>query len=233
MFGRVEIKNKEALSRVSFWDDLEERELDLKEVEERARAREEFKNWAVLEEIYWRQKSRELWLKGDKNTGFFHRMANSHRRRNFLLNICIKRLEKEVEIKEGLIKAFQNLLSSSRGWCPPLLGLNYNEIGSEATAKLEEGFIEEEIWTTIQGLKGDKAFELDGFPLAFWSFSWEFVKEEVLGFLKEFYEHSRFVKSLNVTFLVLIPKKTNVEDLKDLRPISLVGSLQDSNKSVG
>ena len=91
----------------------------------------------------------------------------------------------------------------------------------------------EEIWATIQGLKGDKALGLDGFLLAFWSFSWEFVKEEVLDFFKEFYEHSRFVKSLNATFLVLIPKKTNVEDLKDLRPISLVESLQDSNKSVG
>ena len=51
------------------------------------------------------------------------------------------------------------------------------------------------------------------------------MKEEVLGFFKEFHEHSRFVKSLNATFLVLIPKKQNVENLKDLRPISLVGGL--------
>ena len=33
------------------------------------------------------------------------------------------------------------------------------------------------------------------------------------------------MKSLNATFLVLIPKGRTVEDLKDLRPISLVGSL--------
>ncbi|RVW28776.1 Transposon TX1 uncharacterized 149 kDa protein [Vitis vinifera] len=36
---------------------------------------------------------------------------------------------------------------------------------------------------------------------------------------------SRFVKSLNATFLVLVPKKGGAEDLKDFRPISLVGSL--------
>ena len=51
------------------------------------------------------------------------------------------------------------------------------------------------------------------------------MKDEVLGFFKEFYEHNRFIKSLNATFLVLIPKKCNVEDFKDLRPISLVGGL--------
>ena len=46
-----------------------------------------------------------------------------------------------------------------------------------------------------------------------------------MGFFKEFHEQSRFVKSLNATFLVLIPKKQNVEHLKDLRPISLMGGL--------
>ena len=42
---------------------------------------------------------------------------------------------------------------------------------------------------------------------------------------KEFHEHNSFVKSLNNTFLVLIPKKSGVEDLGDFRPISLLGGL--------
>ena len=46
-----------------------------------------------------------------------------------------------------------------------------------------------------------------------------------MGFFREFFEHNQFVKSLNTTFLVLVPKGSTVEDLKDLRPISLVGSL--------
>ena len=42
---------------------------------------------------------------------------------------------------------------------------------------------------------------------------------------RQFHETVRFVRSLNATFLVLIPKKEGVEDLKDFRSISLVGGL--------
>ena len=122
VFGIVEAKKKEALHRASFWDDLEkERELVLEEREERTKAREDFKSWIVLEDISWGQKSREIWLKErDRNTSFFHRLANTHRRRNCLRKITIngRRLNKETEIKEGLVDAFQNLLSALRDWCP-------------------------------------------------------------------------------------------------------------------
>ena len=33
------------------------------------------------------------------------------------------------------------------------------------------------------------------------------------------------MKSMNATFIVLVPKKGGAEDLKDYRPISLVGGL--------
>ena len=46
-----------------------------------------------------------------------------------------------------------------------------------------------------------------------------------MGFFREFYNHGRSIKSLNATFLVLIPKKGSAEDLRDLRLISLVRGL--------
>ena len=42
---------------------------------------------------------------------------------------------------------------------------------------------------------------------------------------RDFHDNVTFIKSLNTTFLVLIPKKGNAEDLKDFRPISLLRSL--------
>ena len=133
VFGKVETNKKDALRRVIFWDDLEkERELGLKEIEDRAKAKDDFKSWALLEEISWRQKSRDTWIKeGDKNTGFFHRMANVHRRRNCFKSSSIngKRLNKEVEIKEGLVGAFQNLLSVPAAGGLPFLKLLLMRLG--------------------------------------------------------------------------------------------------------
>ena len=227
VFGLVETNKKDALRRVTFWDDLEkERDLNLEEVEEWVRARADFKRWTLAEEISWRQKSRETWLEeGDRNTGFFHRTTNAHRRRNFVngININGRKLEKEAEIRDGLVAAFQNLFSATGGWSPPFPDMAFNEIGSEEADRLDERFSEEEIWTAISGLNSDKAPSPDGFLIDLGGFSWDFVKKEVLGFFKEFHELSRFVKNLNATFLVLIPKKQTVEDFKDLRPISLVG----------
>ena len=56
-------------------------------------------------------------------------------------------------------------------------------------------------------MKGDKAPGPDGFLVAFWQDCWDFVKEEVVELFKEFFAHGSFAKSLNTTFLVLIPKK--------------------------
>ena len=46
-----------------------------------------------------------------------------------------------------------------------------------------------------------------------------------MGFFKEFHERGRFVRSLNTTILVLVPKKRGADDLRDFRPISLMGGL--------
>ena len=91
VFGKVGVNKRLALDKVDFWDSQEKlRFLSMEELEARKEAKGDFEKWVLMEEISWRQKSREVWLrKGDRNTGFFHRMANSHRRRNCLSKIKI------------------------------------------------------------------------------------------------------------------------------------------------
>ena len=111
VFGRLEANKNSALQQVAFWDGVEsERSLTEGETELKREAKETFKKWVILEETHWRQVSRELWLKeGDKNTGFFHRMANAHRRNNSLDKIKINGgwLAEEQEVREGTVNAFQ------------------------------------------------------------------------------------------------------------------------------
>jgi tripartite-type tricarboxylate transporter receptor subunit TctC len=47
----------------------------------------------------------------------------------------------------------------------------------------------------------------------------------ILCVFHNFHEHELFKKSLNATFITLIVKKIGQLEVKDLRPISLVGSV--------
>ena len=46
-----------------------------------------------------------------------------------------------------------------------------------------------------------------------------------MDFFDNFHRHSMFERSLNASFLTLIPKKCNAVNIKDFHPISLVGSV--------
>ena len=48
--------------------------------------------------------------------------------------------------------------------------LEFDSIGVEEAARLEEMFSVEEVFLALSELNGDKAPGPDGFPLAFWQF---------------------------------------------------------------
>ncbi|RVW78519.1 putative mitochondrial protein [Vitis vinifera] len=107
-------------------------------------------------------------------------MANSHRRRNCLSKIKIDGvwLTEEQEIKGGVVGAFKDLLTDPGGWHPSMEGLDFNRIGDEEAARLDEVFSEDEVFLALSDLNGDKAPSPDGFPLSFSQFCWDFIKEE-------------------------------------------------------
>ncbi|RVW43419.1 putative mitochondrial protein [Vitis vinifera] len=193
VFGRVEYRKNVALEQMQFWDAKEKiSRLTVEEMEARREAREEYKKWVLLEEVTWRQKSREVWLKeGDRNTNFFHRMANAHRRRNNMERIRINGVWKSEEngMSEGIVNAFKTLLSNPGDWRPSLAGLQCEQLQRLDADALEVPFTEEEVHDALVGCSGDKAPGPDGFTMSFWQFAWDFVKEDVMRFFREFHEH--------------------------------------------
>ena len=46
-----------------------------------------------------------------------------------------------------------------------------------------------------------------------------------MNFFAEVHTHCKFEKSLDASFIALIPKKQNASNIRDFRPISLIGTV--------
>ncbi|KAG5553365.1 hypothetical protein RHGRI_011291 [Rhododendron griersonianum] len=117
VFGRLEFQKAKCIGDIQHWDG-EEQIWVLTEEEKVLRnyAKEEFGKIAKFEEISWRQKSRNLWLKeGERNTRFFHRMANCNRRNNFIGKIKIgdSILERDEEMRTGIANFYEGLFTET------------------------------------------------------------------------------------------------------------------------
>ncbi|RVX07434.1 putative ribonuclease H protein [Vitis vinifera] len=195
-FGNLESNKEAAIQQVEYWDRVEdERSLSMEESACKKEAKEVYAMWVDLEETHWRQVSRELWLKAE-----------------------------EREIREGIVNAFKQQFSESPEWKADIGNLSFNQICVQEAEMLEAPFCEGEVQTALMEMNGDKAPGPDGFSVFFWQCCWDFVKEEILEFFKEFHDQNTFLKSINNTFLVLIPKKGGAEEFGDFRPISLLGN---------
>ena len=69
-------------------------------------------------------------------------------------------------------------------------------------------------------MEGDKALGPNGFSMAFYHHCWRVAEKDILAVFEEFYQHYKFEKFLNATFINLIQKKNDASNIRDFRPIS-------------
>ncbi|CAN0856996.1 LINE-1 retrotransposable element ORF2 protein [Linum grandiflorum] len=180
------------------------------------------------EEVSWRQKSKNLWLKeGDKNTSFFHRCANERNRRNWIDRIAIGgqifvgHSEVAGAIANHFKRFFEDIMADSH---PFPYDLDFRIIASNAADSLTGLFSEAEILHAINSSEGDKAPGPDGFNLTFFKTCWPILKEDLVEAINHFHTTGFIPKAINSSFICLIPKKESIGNIRDLRPISLIGS---------
>ena len=171
VFGNVEHKRTQLMMQLNQFDVLvENHPLSKDEILQKERIRADLERNTLMDEISWRQKSQALWLReGDKNTRFFHRLANSHRRNNTISTLLINGdLSSEPDdIAECITRFYHNLFKEEDCRRPLLDGLDFSILSSEVALGLEKPFEEEEVSGVVHGFVGDKAPGLDGFPMAF------------------------------------------------------------------
>ena len=147
--------------------------------------------------------------KGDNNTHFFHRVANSHRRTNHIQGIEVDGVfyEDEEEVRSKFGNFYQKLYTESDTWRPSMDGLKFARIEKDERLELERDFSKEEVVKVLHEMKGDKAPGPDGFTMAFFQKCWSVVEIDVMAFFDRFHRSFEFEQSLNASFLSLIPKK--------------------------
>ena len=115
-------------------------------------------------------------------------------------------------------------------WRPTLDGLDFACIEEEERLSLEKEFSKEEVIQVLREMEGEKAPGPNGFTMAFFHKCSSVVEKDVIDFFDYFHRYLVFERSMNASFLTLIPKKCNAVNIKDFRPISLVGSVYKLSK---
>ena len=128
-------------------------------------------------------------------------------------------------MKKEIISFYQNLYAETEDWRPHNNMRVCPTISTEDNLMLQSPFEEQEIWSSVQACAGDKVPGPDGFTMAFFKHCWEVMNTEVIANTQNLHERDIFERSFNATHVALIPKKMGANELKDFRPISLIGSI--------
>nr|GEU41412.1 RNA-directed DNA polymerase, eukaryota, reverse transcriptase zinc-binding domain protein [Tanacetum cinerariifolium] len=91
--------------------------------------------------------------------------------------------------------------------------------------ELESDVSNEEIKRAVWDCGIDKSPGPDGFTLGFFRRFWNLIENDMYDVVKYFFTYGVIPKGCNSSFIALIPKIPDTNTVKDLRPISLIGSL--------
>ena len=186
----------------------------------------ELNEWLRRNEMLWRQKSRETWLKdGDKNSKLFHLTTIICRKRNSI--DAIKNddgdwLIDKKEIKDHVLNKFHQLFTEEVPNFPPDLELLINPVitdsDNECLCRIPTP---EEIKALLFELNNPKAPGPGGLPALFYKRYWPTMGNTVIDAIQSFFRSGRLLKEVYNSLIVLIPKIKSSSSVNHFRPISL------------
>ena len=173
------------------------------------------------EERFWRQGSREQWLReGDRNTSYFHNVVKGKKiRSNILMLKDDLGVEYFSEDAKGhlAVEYFKELFMSSN---PADLETLFEGFQSRVTPAMNEAMTkeitDEEIKDAAFLVKGSSAPGEDGITRVFYKNYWHIVGAQIIEEVRSFFLTSILPAGWNHTQLCLLPKITKPESMKDM-----------------
>lgn len=140
----------------------------------------------INEEIYWLQQSHERWLlNGDRNTDYFHKIANGCKRKNVIH--ALKCADMEIEGTENLIAHATDFYKELSGPAPknqfhlnPNTWSNEEKLNDDDNADLTRQISEEEVKASLFAMDANMVPGLDNVPVEFYQCYWETVKGDIM-----------------------------------------------------
>ena len=178
------------------------------------------------EELFWRQKSRAIWLReGDRNTKFFHAKKKQRRARNRITKL-MDSLGNWVETEEGIEglanSYFDSLFTASE---PSNRDEAFRYITASLTQEMNATLMREpneaEIKEAVFAINPEKALGPDGMTSLFYQRFWKIVGKDIVDTVQAFFASGELDDRINQTNICLIPKTERPKNMSEFRKISL------------
>lgn len=191
-------------------------------------ARNEKKNLTEIyaqQEVFWRQRSKQLWLnEGDQNSKYFHATIKNRRKVN--QNTTLKddnghTVQWGSGIEETMTDYFTRLFAATTTSWESITDSLSSKVTEEKNSMLSAEVEEKEIKVALFHMHPDKSPGPDGMSPGFYQKYWHIVKSDIISIVSQFFTSGIINPQLKHTNITLIPKKKNPIFMTDLRPISL------------
>ena len=223
LFGNVKQQIKQTKEKL--WQEKVASARDRKD-DEVVRLKAKLNTLCEKEEQMWLQRSRLQWIQsGDRNTQFFHGTATQRKRKNFIKGLRDNegRWQAEEAIyTKILVDFYADLFTTSNPHNLDSIMEGVQEVVTEEmNAKLTAMYTVEEVELAIKEMAPLKAPGPDGLPPLFYQTYWTDVGMDISQAVLSCLNSGSLLKSINHTFITLIPKVKNPEKVSEFRPISL------------
>ncbi|GJY64199.1 putative RNA-directed DNA polymerase, eukaryota, reverse transcriptase zinc-binding domain protein [Tanacetum coccineum] len=172
------------------------------------------------------QKARVKWdVEGDENTKFFHCLINRKRRTQSINGIMQEGvwITNPIQIKEAFLNFFKDKFKAND------LSITFHPTCISATLQpsdrvfLKSNTTMDEVKNVVWECGSDKAPGPNGFTFSFVKRYWDILRLDILEFVSTFLSTKTMPIGSDSSFITLVPKVSNSVNIKDFRPISLIG----------